>query len=93
MTIVMPVLLSVLCLSAHLTLHPFPLSGMFVHLSIHLCFYLSLRLSAPWPSSLSLLSICSHAFLFLRFASAFPFAFVFQPPAVCLPTYLSSLFN
>lgn len=91
MTIVMPVLLSVLCLSAHLILHPFPLSGMFAHLSIHLCFYLSLRLSAPWPSFLPLLSNCSDAFLFPRFASALPFAFVFQStPCVSahLPVFL-----
>lgn len=92
MTIVMPVLLSVLCLSAHLILHPFPLSGMFAHLSIHLSVFICP--SACLPHGLSCRScptvLMPFSFLGLHLPSHLPLSS--SPPPVCLPTYLSSLF-
>lgn len=94
MTIVMPVLLSVLCPVGPSNSPSIPFVWDVcpsVHSSsVFIC------PSACLPHGLlscRSLSNCSDAFLFPRFASALPFAFVFQSTPVCLPTYLSSLFN
>lgn len=91
MTIVMPVLPSVLCLLAHLPLHPFPLSGMFVHLSIHLSVFICPFACLP-HGLLSCLScpavLMPFSFLGLHLPSHLPLSFSPFRVSAHLPVFL-----